>query len=160
MAEFDNSKFLLGRIKEVKGNASIPASTDSRLIVLFCSTDGDFEAVPENLTVSKVYPKVKDLYRSWWRRQKNFKGGEIQIEQIQTNTEVAYLLTCIETENIVGFDLEHTKSAIDKIGRYCSKEKRSIHVNKIGTENEWNTILELLTQYAAKRGVNIFIYSP
>jgi len=158
--EYTN-KFLLGRIKDVKGSAGRPMATDDRTIALFCTSDGDFESVTGNKDVAKIYPRAKELYRGWWRSQKNFKGGELQVDNVLSDTEVAYLLTCVkvEGEDNALFELNSTKSALDKLGRHCSMNKRNLHINKTGTEEEWAVVLPLIEEFIAKRGVNVFVYS-
>jgi hypothetical protein len=155
------NKFLLGRIKDVKGNASRPMSTDDRTVALFCTNDGEFESVTGNADIAKVYPKAKDLYRGWWRSQKNFKGGGFQVENVLSDTEVAHLLTCIKLEgnDEPVFELNSTKEALDKLGRHASLNKRNVHINKAGSEGEWEVILPLIEELIVKRGVNVFIYS-
>lgn len=160
---FKNSPFNIGRVKNVKGTASRPVSTDNRTVVLFCTDTGEFEAVERNSEVSKVWEKAKTLYRLWWRSQRNFKGGEIQVEQILSDTEVAHLITCVSVkgdndEEETYFDLNNTKAALDKLGKHCSINKTNVHINKCGTETEWDTIMSLVDESLAKRGVNVFIY--
>lgn len=162
MAEQYTNKFLLGRIKHVKGTAGRPMATDDRTIALFCTNDGEFESVPGNTEASKIYPKTKEHYRGWWRSQKNFKGGEIQVESVLSDTEVALLLTCVKVEEdgkkIAAFELNSTKSAIDKLGKHASLNKRNVHINKVNDEEEWKVIYPLIEDLIVKRGVSVFIY--
>ncbi len=155
------NKFLLGRIKEVKGSCGRPHSTDDRTIALFCTADGEFESVTGNADVAKIYPRAKELYRGWWRSQKNFKGGEFSAEHILSDTEIAHILTCVkvEGEDNALFELNSTKAALDKLGKHCSLNKRNLHINKTGSEEEWAVVLPLIEDLIAKRGVNVFIYS-
>lgn len=158
--EYTN-KFLLGRIKDVKGTAGRPMATDDRTIALFCTNDGEFESVTGNNEIAKVYPRAKELYRGWWRSQRNFKGGEFQVEHVQSDTEIAHLLTCVKVEGEDGalFELNSTKAALDKLGRHCSLNRRNLHINKTGSEEEWEVIFPLIEEFIAKRGVNVFVYS-
>jgi len=160
MAEYIN-KFLLGRIKNVKGSAGRPMATDDRTIALFCTNDGNFESVAGNADVAKIYPKAKELYRGWWRSQRDFKGGGLKVENLLSDTEVAHLLTCVvvEGDDEPAFELNSTTSALEKLGRHCALNKRNLHVNKTGSDEEGETIHKLLEEHVAKRGVHVFVYS-
>jgi hypothetical protein len=157
MPEYNNP-FTIGRTKYVKGNAARPISTDNRTIVLFVSTTGDFEKVEGNTAVAKVYPKAKDLYRSWWRSQLKFKPGEFQVNTVQSDTELAHLIAYVEIDGETGFEEAALKGSIDKLGKHASLNRTNVHVNKCGTEEEWEVIAKLLEELVAKRAVNVFIY--
>jgi hypothetical protein len=153
--EYTN-KFMLGNIKNVEGNASRPVSADNRAIVIFCTDDGTFEAIAGNANIAKVCPKAKELYRGWWRSQNKFKLGEILSDNsISSDTELLHLVTCTNKDNTLEWSLVAVKTALDKVGKYCSINKKNMHVNK--TDN-WDVILPLVEETCAKRGVNVFVY--
>ena len=153
------NKFLLGTVKHVKGNASQPASADNRIITLFCTNDGDFESVKENGRVAKVFGKAKDLYRGWWRSQRDFKDGNFQTEQVQSDTQIAHILVMDANDDGPTFNMDNVKLALDKFGKYCSQNKYSMHVNKTGTDEEWEAVMPIISETCVKRGVNVFVYS-
>lgn len=156
--EYQNP-FTIGRIKNVKGDFSRPVSSDNRTIVLFVPTTGEFDYIKGNSTVDKVYPKAKELYRQWWRSQRDFKPGNIKLNQVRSDTELAHLITCVEENGEVGFTEEALTKTIETLGKKNAVSKKSVHINKCGTEDEWNVIMNLLEKFVARRGVNIFIYS-
>lgn len=151
--------FLLGKLKEIKGSAVRPNSSDNRTIVLFCENNGDFESVPRNLEFEKAWPKAKEIYRSWWRGQLGFKGGEIKITDILSDTQLAHLVTCVKDNDELFFDKKYLEQCFDKLGKHCSINKRNVHINKIGTDSEWQVISNLIEEHLLKSGVNVFVYS-
>jgi hypothetical protein len=153
-----NSPFTLGRIKYVKGNAARPMATDNRTVVLFVPTTGKFEFVEGNSAIEKVFPKARDLYRLWWRTQSGFKPGAFQVTQVLSDTELAHLVACVEVDGEVGFEEDALRASIDKLGKHASLNKTNVHINKCGTEEEWDVIQKLLEELVAKRGVNLFLY--
>lgn len=157
MAEYQSS-FTIGRIKNVKGNAARPMATDNRTVVLFVPTTGEFEFIEGNTTIEKVFPKARTLYRGWWRSQRDFKPGSFQVQQVLSDTEIAHCIACVEVDGETGFEEEALKASIDKLGRHASLNRTNVHINKCGTEEEWDVIQKLLEQFVAKRGVNIYLY--
>lgn len=154
--------FLLGRLKTIKGSAARPQASDNRTVAIFCTDTGNFEAVERNDTISKVFPKAKELYRSWWRNQRGFKGGELQTTQVMSDTELVHLISCVEVgdedEKETFFDLNFTKGVFEKLGKHCAMNKTNVHINKCGTPKEWETISEIIADSLLKRGVHVFVY--
>lgn len=158
MAEYQNP-FTIGRIKEnVKGNAARPVATDNRTVVLFVPTTGEFEHVKSNTSIEKVYPKAKELYRGWWRSQRDFKPGGFQVNQVLSDTEIAHCIACIEVDGETGFEEEALRSSLDKLGRHASLNRTNVHINKCGSPEEWDVIKKLIEELVARRGVNVFLY--
>ena len=50
------------------------------------------------------------------------------------------------------------RASIDKLGKHASLNKTNVHINKCGTEEEWDVIQKLLEELVARRGVNIYLY--
>jgi len=151
---------MLGKIKEVKGCASLPHTSDSRTIITINNMSGEYESVAGNVPIAKVYPRAKDEYRKWWRNQQGFKLGEILTTQVQSDTEIANVLICVTDED--GDDsLEETavKAALNKLGQHCSYNKLNAHINKLPNDDAWKIVEDGLKEYLVKRGVNVTVYS-
>lgn len=151
--------FLLGKIKYVKGTASLPMASDSRVIAIICPDNGNFELFARNSTISKAWPKAKDLYRSWWRGQMNFKLGKINTSTILSDTELSHLIVATEENGEYVLDENALKTAFEELSKYCNVNKRNVHLNKIGTDEEWKIIEEIITNTLLKKGVNVWIYT-
>ena len=154
----EQNPFLLGRIKYVKGSASRPQAGDNRTIAIFCTDTGGFEEVDRNDELSRTWEKAKTLYRGWWRGQKGFKTGGIQTTQIMSDTELAHLVSCVRVDGETFFEKEATEQALDALGKHCAMNKTNVHINKCGSEKEWETIESLVAETLLKRGVHVFIY--
>jgi hypothetical protein len=153
-----NNPFLLGKIKFVKGNAALPVAADYRVILILCPDNGNFEIVPRNERISKSYQKAKDAYRSWWRGQLNFKLGKTNITSILSDTELAHAVVCVEKDGELFFDKKALEQAFEELARYCSTNKRNVHLNKAGNDSEWAAINEIITNTLLKKGVNVWVY--
>lgn len=150
--------FLLGKLKELDGSATKPNSSDNRTIVVFCTADGEFEAIEANSDIAKTWIRAKDIYRGWWRGQLGFKLGELKVEDVLSDTQLAYLLSCVKTDDVVKFDTKSLTSAFEKLGKHCSLNKRNVHINKFGSDEEWVLVKGLIQEHLLKKGVNVFVY--
>lgn len=154
----NKNPFLLGRTKYVKGNAAMPATGDSRTIILFVPTTGNFEEIKTNADIGKTYINAKNEYRLWWRSQTNFRPGLIHTKQASSTTELAYLLACIESDGEVGFSEEDLVQSIKNLAKHLAMTKNNIHVNKCGTPEEWEIIEKTLEDELASKGHNLYVY--
>lgn len=146
-----NNKFLVGKLKEINGNACKPQTADRRTIVVFVSMSGESNDIPGNEELFKVWPKVKEEYRKWWRSQNNFKLGSLSIIQIQSDTELA-LIVAKKDE----YDVQAIKSAMDKLGKECGLNKNNVHLNL--DEELAKDLAKIIEESFLRRGVNVYIY--
>lgn len=146
-------KFLLGTLRIVKGDASIPHSSDNRMILFL----GDINGLMETDLAKKLikrWSKVKDSFRSWYRGQVQFKLGNILPIAVQTDTEIICLLVLKDAV----LDLAALKTALTSAAKYAALNKKNVHINK--TEQNWSEIESMITDLFLKAGVNVTIYSP
>lgn len=144
-------KFLLGRIKIVKGSAEIPLSADLRVILLFTDFNGNIEDDLGKKLI-KRWQKVLVDFRIWWRGQLDFKMGKILPITLQTDTIVLCLL--VLQDGILNIDA--LKTAMISAGKFVSSNKFNAHVNKI--DSNWEQIESMLNEYFVKAGVNVTVY--
>jgi hypothetical protein len=155
------NKFLLGSLKKVNGSASKPQSGDNRTVVLFCvdgTGEGIFEIFEKNAEVAKSWEKAKSLYRAWWRSQMNFKKGEVQTTHIQSDTELAHLITCTTLKGKVVFDQEALEKSFKTLAKHCAENKTNVHINKVGSDSEWLAVMKVVEETLLTKGVNVYIY--
>jgi hypothetical protein len=146
----NENKFLTGIIRIKTGDASIPNSSDNRVILFFADTSGDTKD-PLALKLIKRWLKIKDEFRSWWRGQVDFKLGKTLPIIVQTDTIILALLVLVD--NVM--DYNALKDAMISAGRYCSSNKYNVHINK---SYDWSKIEPMLMEYFVKSGVNVTVY--
>jgi hypothetical protein len=150
------SNFLLGTFKTVAGDASVPKTSDNRIILLLVNNEGEFSVRNVNDNVRKIYPKSKDHYRTWYRNQVKFSLGEFSAVQVQSDTEIAMLLCCSYKEKVEELSLDALKKSLDKLGKYASENKKNVHLNKC---ERWDEVEPLVVDLLVKRGVQVTVYS-
>ena len=169
---FYNKSYSLGQMKKYAGSASIPRSTDRRVIVAFVNDKGVFDTSDANKAIMKVYPRARDDYRTWYISQMKFALGEIRGVQLQSDTEVYALLvksaTVVEETVIVGRDkkkIQKVEEVVDEkalvkavkaLGDYCSVNRLNVHID---VPTFWSVLEPIVEEYLVKVGVNVSIYS-
>lgn len=147
----NEKKFLLGNLKIIKGgDATIPNSSDNRVILFF----GDYTGKLEDelaIKLSKRWIKVTNDFRSWWRGQVNFKMGKTLEIPVQTDTTALCLLVL----NDKVMDYAALKDSLISAGRFVSSNKYNLHINK---SYDWTQIEPMLIEYFVKSGVNVTVY--
>jgi hypothetical protein len=150
------NNFLLGTFRKIAGDASVPKTSDNRIIALLVNNEGEFLLRKVNQNVFKIYPKSKDHYRSWFRTQVKFGLGDISNAQVQSDTEISYLLCATVKEGKEELSVDALKKALDKLGKYAAENKKNVHLNKC--EN-WDQVEPMVIDLLVKRGVHVTVYS-
>jgi hypothetical protein len=150
------SNYLLGTIKTIKGDASLPKSSDNRIIALIVNNQGEFDLRTVNTNVNKIYPKSKETYRTWYRNQVKFGSGDIYTVQVRSDTEIAFLLAAKLNDGVEVLDLDAVKKSLDKLGKYASEQRKNVHLNKC---EEWDKVEPLVMELLVKRGVQVVVYT-
>jgi hypothetical protein len=144
--------FLPGIYKIIKNaSAEIPHASDNCIIICFADINGNLETDLAKRLI-KRWAKTKSDFRQWYSNQTNFKLGKILTSQVQTDTEIIFLL--VLNEGVL--DLNALKDAMISAGRYAIADKKNIHINK--TDIEWPAIEGMLREYFVKSGVNVSVY--
>lgn len=159
------SKYIIpGRLKYVKGDATVPDAGGMRYIVHVCNDVGGFGAGFVN-SLKKRWPKVEQEYRAWYRAQTNFKLGEIQIIPVQSDTSVINMIAQHDIkpdENgnpPIRYDA--LTKCLDKVGLHIAKEGGSVHGPRFGAGlagGTWEEVEKIIQNLLILRGINVTIY--
>lgn len=144
--------FLLGNLKYTEGTASIPLSSDNRVIINLVGLNGEWPSSKISTELSNRWFKAKEQYRKWYRSQDQFKLGSAQTVQVQSDTAITNLLVL----NNGSLDLEAFKKAVENISKEIIINKQNVHIQKI--ENNWDEIEKILIEFFVKKGTNVVIY--
>ncbi len=102
-----------GRLKYRVGDVTVPESAGTRFIIHVVNNIGAYGAGVSG-AIAKRWPKVEQEYRKWFWSQNNFKLGEIQCVQVQSDTIVVNMIG----QDGIGLDKDGNPP-----GRYDAIEK-------------------------------------
>ena len=159
------SKFITqGILKYVKGDVCNPRGGGHRIVVQINNDIGAYGAGVSG-AIAKRWPKVEQEYRKWYRSQNNFKGGEIQIVDVQTDIAVANMIAQhgIKTagEGLPPIRYDQLRDCMNKVGEQACETNSSIHGPRFGAGlagGDWNQIEQLIKELWLARGRNVTIY--
>lgn len=139
-----------GRVKEVKGDCSIPESAGNRFILVPVPDNNK----PNGGSVYKRWPIAEANYKHWFVNsygKMNEWLGKINTIQVQSDTVVVNML-CISNEE---YDYEALKKCIDAVGKEAANNSGNVHMSKFG---DWEKVSPLIDELLLKRGLNVTVY--
>mgnify|MGYP001032564915 CR=1 FL=1 len=143
--------------KEREGSVAEVHAGGHCIILNLCSVSGDvWDKDSELGLVSKRWPKGGLEYRRWYLGQYRFNLGNISEVNVQSTVCIANALVKDAEGNFVPEALE---KAIDRVGEMAYEYGSSVHVQKQGSEEDWNAVTELLKDKIIKRSKNVIVYS-
>ena len=156
------SNFILpGRLKYREGIATIPEAAGHRMIIQITSDKGSYEK-EFNKLITKRWPQVESEFKKWFRSKNNFKLGEIQVINVQSDTAIVNMLCEKSSKKALPLCYDSLESCLEKIGELAVYQNSSIHAPKLGKDYKkmnWEKIESLLIQEIIKRGINVTIYN-
>lgn len=159
------SNFLQGRLKYMTGDVTVPESGGHRIIIQINNDIGGYGAGVSG-AISKRWAKVREEYKRWYRSQLNFKGGEIQPVEVQSDTTVVNMIaqhgimskTSSEDPPIRYDQLEQ---CLEKVAILAKQNGSSVHAPRIGaglSGGSWSEIEKLIIKCLVNKGINVTIY--
>lgn len=144
--------FLLGKLKRIKGTASMPHTSDNRVVLVLADTCGQLEKSDSQNQILNRWPKAQEEYRAWFRSQNKFKIGETKLIQVQSDTSVCIML-CTEEGKL---NVDALSKCLNFIGKEAKRNGLNAHVQK--PENYSTDLEKLFIDNLVKVGVNLTIY--
>ena len=140
-----------GRLKTIEGDVSNPAAGGHKMIVNLCSINGKW--TEDNESVSKRWDKARLEYIKWYNSQYNFKLGEIQEVNVQSDTCIinALVYGSKDPDKLLDVALER---CADRIGELAEDYSSNVHLKAVNDENLQQQFIEKVI----KRGINVTFY--
>lgn len=144
--------FLLGKLKRVKGNASMPHTSDNRVVLVLADTSGQLQKTDSQNQILTRWSKAQEEYRAWFRSQNKFKLGETKLIQVQSDTSVCLMLCTQEGE----LDVKAFSKCLSFVGNEAKRNGLNAHIQK--PENYSTDLENLFIEHLVKVGVNLTVY--
>lgn len=145
-----------GKIQNAPSNYIItnPLGSGLRVIVNFVSQLVKFDDVLD-LTLGRVWRKVKEDYFLWGYDLRSFKLGNIKDTLVNSDIIVVNLLVK-DKNNII--DAVALESALVKLQKFVKLEKASIHISNLLTKDV-PALQDLVERHCVNNGINCYFYS-
>lgn len=156
--------FLPGILKYAIGDATVPTTAGMKYLIHVCNDVGGYGAGFAG-AIAKKWSKARDEYRMWFRSQNNFKLGEIQVVQVQSDLCVINMLA----QHGIGTDeqgnppirYDALKDCLNKVAKYIKDNKGNISTGRFGSGlagGDWSLIEPMVKKIFVDQGINVTIY--
>lgn len=159
------SKFITpGLLKYVVGDVCQPRGGGHKLILQCVNDEGKYGAGVSG-ALAKRWPKVQEEYRKWYRSQKKFVGGEIQVIDVQTDVAVINMIAQhsvrLAEDGTPPVRYEWLRTCLNKVGELASYQGSAVAAPRICSGlagGMWSEVEPMIIDLIIKRGVNVTIY--
>ncbi len=158
--------FFKGKLKYKIGDATAPEYAGNKFIMHVCNVDLGWGA-GFVLGLSKRWKKPEEEYRKWGRSQLNFKFGEIQVVQVQSDIYVLNMLAMsykdLCPKNNIPVRYEAVEDCLNKIAGEVKKSSSDTQVfcPRIGAglgKADWLEIEKLIIKCLIDKGISVTVY--
>lgn len=165
--------FMPGILRYRVGNVTIPEAGGFRIIIQIVNDLGVIGAGVSG-AISKRWPLITQEYKKWYRSQTNFKGGQVQEIQVQSDTSIVNMIvqhgiTAQTNPSDPPIRYEQLAECLEKVAILAKNSSASVHAPRIGAglaancssgfdPEVWAKIEQLLIEKLVNKGINVTIY--
>lgn len=147
-----------GTLKYVEGDATLPSGGGHRMLIHIVNDSGELTGEFAD-SITKRWPSVKSNYRLWYRSQRNFKQGQIQSINIQSDLTVISMLTQTKCEHEESIVLDHLKNCLNQIAVMAKEFGSSVHISDTDIKSDRSDELKsVIIKSLIEKGINVYIY--
>lgn len=158
---FDKIKM---EINYLKGDATNPVSEGNKIIVHICNDIGGW-GKGFVMAISAKWPEPEKQYRLWYKSQRDFVLGEVQIVRVESDIWVANLLgqrgiNKDERGNPpVRYDAIQT--GLNKVALFAKENGASVHMPRIGcglAGGKWEQMEPVIIHSLLENSIRVTVY--
>lgn len=157
-----------GRIKYIKGDATMPESGGLRFVLQVNNDEGKYGAGFSG-AVSRRWPQVEKEYRNFYRMSANpttlrMPLGKIQTVPVQSDITVINMIAqrgIANNKESSPIRYDALEDCIKQVGELAQRDGASIHAPRIGcglAGGTWEEIEPMIIKHFVARGANVIIY--
>lgn len=156
--------FMKGTLRFKTGDATTPVSAGHRMIIHVCNDIGKFGAGFSG-AISRRWGKVRNEYYRWYKTQHQFRLGNIQEVNVQSDTTIINMIAQKGVKKKTNkkdlMDYEALEECLNKVAKLAKEYGSSIHMPRIGCGlcgSSWNKIEPLINKILIEDGLNVTVY--
>ena len=154
----------MNEINYIKGDATNPIGTGNKIIVHICNDIGGW-GKGFVMALSKKWKQPEKEYRSWYKSQKGFELGKVQLVQIEDDIWVANLIGQhkIRRDESGNPPIRYAaiKLGMVEVQRLAKSLNASVHMPRIGcglAGGKWNQIEPIIDHELISSGIKATVY--
>lgn len=154
-------------IKYLKGDATLPQASGTRIIAHICNDIGGW-GKGFVLAISKRWKEPEEAYRAWYcdATENDFALGEIQLVQVEEDTYVANMIAQRDIKpnpstGVLPIRYEAIETCLEKLANEAKSLNASIHMPRIGcglAGGKWDIIEPLIVKTLIANDIDTYVY--
>ncbi|WBV59261.1 macro domain-containing protein [Chryseobacterium camelliae] len=152
------------KIELIKGDATKPQVEGNKIITHICNDIGGW-GKGFVLAISKRWKTPENEYRNWFKSDKNFNLGEIQMVQVEKDLWVCNMIgqhkTISNSNGIPPIRYEAVEKCLEKLSDESLRLNASIHMPRIGcglAGGKWEEIETIIERTLLKNNLEVYVY--
>lgn len=154
----------MNAIEYVIGDATQPKGKENKIIVHVCNDVGGW-GKGFILAISKRWKTPEKAYRDWHASQNNFRLGQVQFVQVESNLWIANIIGQHKIRNDEQGNppirYESIKEGIQKVAQKAKELDATVHMPRIGcglAGGKWEHIEPILEGNLIKNKIKTVVY--
>jgi len=150
-------------IQYIKGDATCPNAEGNIIIAHICNDIGGWGKGFVN-AISKRWKQPEKAYREWFKINKNFNLGEIQIVQTEDDIWVCNMIAqhkIITHSEVPPIRYDAVEECLLKLSSEAVQQKASVHMPRIGcglAGGKWEEIEPIIERTLLVKDVDVYVY--
>ncbi|CAM2802625.1 Appr-1-p processing protein [Chryseobacterium flavum] len=150
-------------IQYIKGDATRPNAEGNIIIAHICNDIGGW-GKGFVTAISKRWKQPEKEYREWFKINKNFNLGEIQIVQTEDDIWVCNMIAqhkIITHSEVLPIRYDAVEECLLKLAHEAVQQKASVHMPRIGcglAGGKWEEIEPIIERTLLVRDVDVYVY--
>lgn len=152
------------QIKYIKGDATAPLLQGNKIIVHVCNDIGGW-GKGFVMALSAKWRQPEESYRSWFQSKENFKLGEMQLVQVETDTWVANMIgqhnIRPDKDGNPPVRYEAIGEALRKVAVAALAMNASVHMPRIGcglAGGKWEVMEAIVVETLIEKNIKVIVY--
>lgn len=150
-------------IQYIKGDATRPNAGGNIIIAHICNDIGGW-GKGFVTAISKRWKQPEKAYREWFKINKNFNLGEIQIVQTADDIWVCNMIAqhkIITHSKVPPIRYDAVEECLLKLSNEAAQQKASVHMPRIGcglAGGKWEEIEPIIERTLLVKDVDVYVY--
>lgn len=116
------------------------------------------------MAISKKWKKPEQKYREWFKSKENFRLGEVQFVNVESDLSIANMIgqhKIKSTNGQIPIRYDAVRNCLEKVALFVNENNCSIHMPRIGcglAGGKWNEIEFIIKEELINRNIKVTVY--
>jgi len=152
------------KIEYINGDATDPKGDGPKILVHICNDIGGW-GKGFVMAISNRWAQPEKAYREWYKSQKNFGLGKVQLVKVEDNLWIANLIgqhmINKDKSGLPPIRYESLKMGLGEVGEFAEDMTASIHMPRIGcglAGGKWEKVENIIREELIANNIKVTVY--